>query len=86
MIYDFRRVFQPTEKEKKQDELQLKKIWDEAKKKRNCVTCEYCVHVIDYPGFVTGEECECTVGLKCDTILDTTVNCRQYKEASFGDN
>lgn len=82
MLCDFRRVFQPTEEEMKQDELLFKKMWDEIKKKRSCVTCEYCIHVINYPDFVTGEECACTAGLKCDTVLDTTVNCKRYKEAS----
>lgn len=80
MMADFRRVFQPTEEEKKQDELQFQKLWNEAKKKRNCVTCANCIHVRKYPDYVTGEEWDCTAGLKCDTILDSIRNCEKYKE------
>jgi len=83
MLCDFRRTFAPTEEEKKQDEALFKKIFNRAKKKRGCTTCANCVHVISYPGFVLGEECECAVGLKCDTVLGTVKNCEKYKEGDI---
>ena len=55
-------------------------IYNKNKVKRGCTTCANCVHVRDYPGFVTGEECECSVGLKCDTVLDSVRNCEKYVE------
>lgn len=83
MLCDFRRVFAPTEEEKKQDEERLKKLWNDLKEKRNCLTCKKCVHVITYPGFVLGEEHECTDGLECDTILGTVINCEKYEEGNY---
>lgn len=74
----FRRVFSPTKEEIHQQCEFLRKIHRESAKKRGCNTCANCVQVRHYPGFVTGEECECTLGLKCDTMLDTVRNCEKY--------
>ena len=83
MMCDFRRTFQPTSEEQAEDVRKLKKIWDENVKKRGCTTCANCEHVRHYPDFVTGEEHECKVGLKCDTILGTVKNCEKYVEDNF---
>lgn len=79
----FRRVFFPTPEEEKEDIKKFKKLWDEGVKKRGCITCANCIHVISYPGFVTAEECECQVGLECDTVLGTITNCEKYVERDF---
>lgn len=76
----FRRVFFPTKEEIHQQCEFLRKIHKKSAKKHGCTTCANCVHVISYPGFVTGEECECSVGLECDTVLDTVRNCEKYIE------
>lgn len=83
MTFDFRRTFQPTPEEKKKDTEFLQRLWDENKKKRGCLTCANCKHIRNYPGFVLGEENECTVGLECDTILDSVKNCEQYIEGTW---
>ena len=80
MIKSFRRVFNPTVEEQKEDFLFLKKIHDELVKEKGCSTCIHCIHVINYPGFVTGEECECDVGLECDTVLFKVKNCEKWEE------
>lgn len=80
MMSTFRRVFFPTKEEIHQQCEFLRIIHRENAKKRGCNSCANCVHVRHYPGFVTGEECECTVGLKCDTMLDTVRNCEKYIE------
>lgn len=63
----------------------MKKIFDKAAKSRGCSTCTNIRHVVDYPGFVTGEENECTVGLECDTVFFSVKNCPQYKEMEWKD-
>lgn len=78
MIASFRKTFFPTKEETEKQKEFLIKIHKESAKKRGCITCVNCVQVRHYPGFVTGEECECTLGLKCDTILDTVKNCEKY--------
>lgn len=80
MMCDFRKVFFPTKEEIEQQKEFIRKIHNENKVKRGCTTCANCIHVINYPGFVTGEECECSVGLKCDTVLDRVRNCKKYVE------
>lgn len=82
MICSFRRTFKPTKEEKAQDKKFFEKIWNEAVNKRGCTTCANCEKVREYPDFVLGEECECKVGLKCDTILDTVKNCEKYIEGN----
>ncbi len=80
MIASFRKTFFPTKEEIEQQKEFIRKIHNENKVKCGCTTCANCIHVINYPGFVTGEECECSVGLKCDTVLDRVRNCKKYVE------
>lgn len=75
-----RRIFCPTPEEVEEDLRNLKKIHDQQAKEKGCSTCEYCKHVIDYPGFVTGEESVCTEGLECDTVLFSVKNCSKWKD------
>ncbi len=72
-----RRIFKPTKEEIEEDANKLLKLFDSLG--NCCVTCKHCKHVIDYPGFVTGEECICTVGLKCDTVLGTVKDCKSWE-------
>lgn len=55
-----------------------KKLYDEQKEDKGCSTCKNCKHVIDYPGYVTGEESICTVGLECDTVLFKVKQCPKW--------
>lgn len=55
-----------------------KKLYDEQKKEKGCSTCKYCEHIHNYPGFVTAEECICSVGLRCDTVYFTIKNCPKW--------
>ena len=80
-----RMIFDPTSEEVAALNQRMKKIFDEAAKSRGCSTCENIRHVVDYPGFVTGEENECTVGLECDTVLFSVKNCPKYKEREWVD-
>lgn len=57
-----------------------KEIHDTEKVKKGCVTCSHCHHIYNYPGFVTAEECECDVGLECDTVLYSIENCPKWEE------
>ena len=75
-----RRIFYPTLEEKKEDWEELKNIYIEQIKNRGCSTCIHCIHIINYPGFVTGEESECNAGLECDTVLFSVKNCTKWKE------
>jgi len=54
------------------------KLYNEQKVDKGCSTCKYCEHIRDYPAYVTGEECECTAGLKCDTVLFAVKNCSKW--------
>ncbi len=76
----FRRTFFPTKEEIHQQCEFLRIIHRESAKKRGCNSCANCVQVRHYPGFVMAEECECKVGLKCDTVLDRVRNCEKYIE------
>ena len=80
-----RSIFNPTFEEAVEQNRKFKKIFDEAAKNKGCATCENLRHVIDYPGFVTGEENECTVGLECDTVLFSVKNCPEYKQVEYKD-
>lgn len=75
-----RSLFNPTPEEAAELNQRMKKIFEEAAKSKGCSTCANKKHVIDYPGFVTGEENECTVGLECDTVFFTVKNCPKYKK------
>ena len=76
----FRRIFCPTKEEQEQQKEFIRRLHNKNKVKRGCTTCANAVHVRNYPGFVTGEEWECSVGLKCDTVLDSIRNCEKYVE------
>ena len=52
--------------------------YEELKADKGCSTCKHCRHVRNYPGFVTGEECECNAGLECDTVLFRVKNCLKW--------
>ena len=80
MIASFRKTFFPTKEETEKQKEFLIKIHKESAKKCGCTTCANCIQVRHYPDFVTGEECECSVGLKCDTVLDRVRNCKKYVE------
>lgn len=82
-MYSFRRIFNPTEEEKRQDYEFFKSIHKASARMKGCTTCENCVQVQSLPGFVTGEECECMAGLECDTVLNTVKNCPKWKERKF---
>ena len=47
---------------------------------RGCSTCKHCIHVFNYPSYVTGEECECDVGLQCDTVLFSVTDCEKWED------
>ena len=80
-----RMLFDPTPEEKAYLNAKMRKIFDEAAKKRGCSTCANCRHVVDYPGFVTGEENECTAGLECDTVYFSVKNCPKYQAKEWID-
>ena len=75
-----RRIFCPTPEEEAEDLRQYKAIHDELAKERGCSTCKNIRHVIDYPGFVTGGENECTAGLECDTVFFTVKDCPLWED------
>lgn len=80
MRYNFRRIFAPTPDEQAKDRERYMKLHRELAKKKGCSTCGNIRHVISYPGFVMGEENECTVGLECDMVLFTVKNCPQWAD------
>ena len=84
MSNKLRRIFNPTPEEQAEDERRYKRIHDQLAKERECTTCKHCIHVIDYPGFVTGEENECDAGLKCDTVLYTVKDCPKWEDGYDG--
>ena len=74
-----RGMFNPTPEEKAEDDARMMRIFEQAAKDKGCSTCANKKHVVDYPGFVTGEENECTVGLECDTVLFRVKNCPKWE-------
>ena len=76
----FRDIFCPTPEQIEESRKRYYKIHCELAVKRGCVTCKHCVHARNYPGFVTGEECECDIGLECDTILGSVTNCEKWED------
>ena len=76
-----RRIFCPTPEEQAEDREQYMKLYRELAKKKGCSTCGNCKQVTTYPGFVTGEECICTAGLECDTVLFEVENCPRWVDA-----
>ena len=57
---------------------EIMRLYNEQKSDRGCSTCKNCEHKYNYPDYVTGEECVCTVGLECDTVLFTVKNCPKW--------
>lgn len=82
---NLRSIFNPTPEEAEVLNQRFRKIFEAAAKSKGCSTCANKRHIVDYPGYVTGEENECTVGLECDTVYFTVKNCPQYKEAEYRD-
>lgn len=78
MSSKLRRIFAPTPEEQAEDQERYMKLHRELAKKKGCSTCGNIRHVISYPGFVMGEENECTAGLECDTVLFTVENCPRW--------
>lgn len=56
----------------------LEKIYNELKDEKGCSTCKNCTRIYHYPDFVTAEECVCTAGLECDTVLFSVTNCPRW--------
>lgn len=81
MMNKLRRIFAPTPEEQAEDLEQYMKLHRELTKKKGCSTCRNIRHVVSYPGFVTGEENECTAGLECDTVLFSVNNCPRWVDA-----
>ena len=73
-----RRIFNPTREEQEEDRQKYKALYYELAEKKGCSTCKHCIHVRNYPGFVTAEECECSAGLECDTVLFSVENCTEW--------
>ncbi len=63
--------------EKYENELTMK-LYKQQAPNKGCSTCKNCIRVMNLPGFVTGEECECTAGLECDTVLFSVKNCPRW--------
>ena len=76
-----RRIFYPTREEQLEDLKKYKTIHDELKVKKGCSTCIHCIHIRDFPDFVTGEECVCAVGLACDTVLFLVEQCPKWEDS-----
>ena len=81
MSNKLKRIFNPTPQEKTEDIEKYKKIAKELEKKKGCSTCGNIRRVHHYPGFVIAEECECDVGLECDTVLFSVENCPYWTRA-----
>ena len=77
----FRRIFCPTPEEQAEDHERYMALHRELAKKKGCSTCGNIRHVVSYPGFVMGEENECTADLECDTVLFRVNNCPRWVDA-----
>ena len=75
-----RDVFSPSKEKLQEFEDRAYELHKSFSVEKGCITCKHCKHVIDYPGFVTGEECECDVGLECDTVLHSVKYCDQWED------
>ena len=81
MSNKLKRIFSPTPEEKIENQKRFLTLHKELAKKKGCSTCGNIRQVIRYPGFVTGEECECTAGLECDTVLFSVENFPRWTDA-----
>ncbi len=81
MSNKFKRIFNPTPEEKAEDRERFLALHKELAKKKGCSTCMNIRRVVHYPDFVTGEECECAVGLECDTVLFSVENCPRWTDS-----
>ena len=50
---------------------------------KSCSTCNNCVEMYRYPGFVDAEPCECAKGLECDTWYDKVRDCPEWVYRDF---
>ena len=75
-----RDIFCPSEEKVAAYRAQRMLIFESLSKREGCETCAHCRRITEYPGFVTGEECECTVGLACDTVLFRVTHCPKYEK------
>ena len=75
-----RRLINPTPEERAEEFARYKAIHDEVAKEKGCSTCKHCIKVRSYPGFVTAEECECDIGLECDTVCFSVKNCDRWED------
>jgi hypothetical protein len=57
----------------------LDKSFKALEKERGCSTCKNKRRIATYPGFVTGEEFECTKGRECDTVLFNVKHCPEWE-------
>lgn len=80
MVNNIQEIFNPTPEQLQKQIAEHKRIHYGLAVDKGCVTCKHCIHVRDYPGFVTGEECECDIGLTCDTILGSVTNCEKRED------
>ncbi len=76
-------IFYPTVNELEEDIQQYQQLYDELKLQKDCATCKHRIHMQDFPGFVTGEKYECDIGLDCDTVLYSIINCDSWEEEVF---
>ncbi len=56
----------------------IMKLYNEQKANKSCSTCKNCKRVCEYPSYVLGEECDCTVGLQCDTVFFKVKDCPKW--------
>jgi len=85
MSNKLKRIFCPTPEELQEDIKRYQQLHDELKLQKGCITCKHYVHIQYLPGFVTGEEYKCDIGLNCDDALHFIINCDSWEEEVFYD-
>ena len=80
MSNKLKEIFYPSHKQEQELMNRYYQVHKELSAKRGCSTCKHCKKVLNLPGFVTGEECECDAGLTCDTVLFSVTNCEQWED------
>ena len=55
-------------------------LYNEQKADKGCSTCKHCECKLacKCPSYIVAEECICTAGLECDTVLFTVKNCPKW--------